>query len=218
MAEELGKIEKPSIEEFNKGRKLFFVPLVRKSKSSPNEYKVKVKDYWLQVGKQLAELENKLGSINKVYHEFVSLSGKEGLKTIKELDGGNYQILKSMVEKGSYIEAIEEAATLIEFMDWSRCMASVNSKRVFDTMHNYYVEASKKRNEFMANRLNETLKPNDIGVLFMRENHKIQFPHDIDLFYVSPPALDAINRWLRDSLARPADKNKVSEEKKKQNS
>ena len=32
----------------------------------------------------------------------------------------------------------------------------------------------------------------------MRENHQVQFPADIQVFYISPPALDDIKRWLRE--------------------
>ena len=31
----------------------------------------------------------------------------------------------------------------------------------------------------------------------MREGHQVQFPADIEVFYVSPPGLDDIKRWLR---------------------
>ena len=32
----------------------------------------------------------------------------------------------------------------------------------------------------------------------MRENHQVQIPADIQVFYVAPPALDEIKRWLRE--------------------
>jgi len=38
MSAELGKIDKPSVEEFKKGRKLFFVPLIYGSKELPADY------------------------------------------------------------------------------------------------------------------------------------------------------------------------------------
>ena len=34
--------------------------------------------------------------------------------------------------------------------------------------------------------------------MFIREGHQVQFPSDIQVFYVAPPALDEIKRWLRD--------------------
>ncbi len=31
----------------------------------------------------------------------------------------------------------------------------------------------------------------------MREGHQVQFPTDIEVFYVAPPGLDEIKRWIR---------------------
>jgi hypothetical protein len=50
----------------------------------------------------------------------------------------------------------------------------------------------------LAKKIDETLKPDEIGILIMRENHQMQFSADIQVFYVAPPALDEIKRWLRD--------------------
>ena len=47
-------------------------------------------------------------------------------------------------------------------------------------------------------KIDETLKDNEIGMVLMRESHQVQFPADVQVFYVSPPALDDIKRWLRE--------------------
>ena len=61
-----------------------------------------------------------------------------------------------------------------------------------------YAEASKKRYEYITNRINETLGENNAAILFIRENHRIQFPSDIEVFRIEPPPLDEIHRWLRE--------------------
>jgi hypothetical protein len=38
--------------------------------------------------------------------------------------------------------------------------------------------------------------------LVMREGLQIQFPSDIQVFYIAPPALDEIKRWLREKESR----------------
>ena len=58
MAEELGKIEKPLADEFKKGRKLYFVPLIYRSEEFPEDYLEKFNKYWEQVEKQIEELES----------------------------------------------------------------------------------------------------------------------------------------------------------------
>jgi hypothetical protein len=203
MSRELGKIEKPSAEEFKKGRKLYFVPLVYCEKEPPAEYLEKFNNYWDQVENQVSSLELKLGRIDRIYHELISAGGEDGAKVIKELNDRSYQIVENRLGKGTQLEATEEAGLLTEFMDWSRCLViGLQNQQVFTTVYEYYTEANKKRNEHIARKIDETLKADEVGILFMREGHQIQFPPDVRIFYVVPPALDEIKRWLRDQSAK----------------
>jgi hypothetical protein len=203
MSQELGKIEKPQAEEFKKGRKLYFVPLIYCEKEPQAEYLEKFNNYWDQVENQVSSLELKLGRIDRIYHELISLGGEDGAKVIKDLNDRSYQIVENRLGKGTQLEATEEAGLLTEFMDWSRCLViGLQNQQVFTTVYEYYTEASKKRNEHIAKKIDETLKEDEVGILFMREGHQIQFPSDIKVFYVVPPALDEIKRWLRDREAK----------------
>ena len=74
----------------------------------------------------------------------------------------------------------------------------LQNQEVFAKVYGFYAAASKKRNEYIAKRIDETLEADETGILFMREGHQVQFPSDIQVFYVAPPALDEIKRWLRD--------------------
>lgn len=199
MSQELGKIEKPEADEFKKGRKLYFVPLIYCEKEPQAEYLERFNKYWDQVEDQISGLELKLGKVDKVYHELVLVGGEDGVKLIKDLNDRSYQIIENRLDKGTQLEATEEAEILTEFMDWSRCLViGLQNQKVFTKVYEYYTEASKKRNEHIAKKIDGTLKEGEVGILFMREGHQIQFPLDITVFYVIPPALDEIKRWLRD--------------------
>lgn len=203
MAEELGKIEKPPVEEFKSGRKLYFVPLVFSGKESPADYLEKLDKYWNQVGNQVSELGLKLGKVAKIYHELVPVGGEDGVKVIQELSDKSYQIVKDRLDEGAQSEAIEDSGLLTEFIDWSRCLSiGLQNQKVFSKVYESYTEASKKRNEHIARQVDETLKADEIGILFMREGHQVQFPSDIQIFYIAPPALDELKRWLRDFEAK----------------
>ena len=206
MSEELGKIEKPSVEDFKKGRRLFFVPLIFGGKESPAEYLEKLKKYWKQVEEQLDDLELKLGQVSRIYHELVPSADKEGVKAIKALNNNSFQIIESRLEKGAKLEAAEDNELLTEFMDWSRCLSiGLQNQKVLAKVYESYTETGKKRNEFIARHIDETLKTEEIGILFMREGHQVQFPSEIEIFYVAPPALDEINRWLREHETKPTE-------------
>ena len=199
MAEELGKIEKPPAEEFKKGRKLCFVPLIYCGQESPAEYIEKFNKYWNQVESQMSELELKLGKVNRIYHELIPAGGEDGIKAIKELNDKSYKIIKKRLDKGAQLEVTEDTEILTEFMDWSKCLiVGVQNQKVFTRVYESYTEAGKNRNEHIASQIDGTLKADEIGVLFMREGHQVQFPADIQVFYVAPPTLDEIKRWFRD--------------------
>ena len=199
MAEELGKIEKPAAEEFKKGRKLYFVPLIYHGIESPEEYVEKFNRYWEQVEKQISELESKLGRINRIYHELIPAGGEDGSKAIEELNDKSHKIIQDCIGKGAQLEAVENGDLLTEFLDWSRClMIGLQNQKAFTKVYESYQEAGKKRNEYIASKIDETLQADEIGILLMRENHQVQFPHDLQVFYVAPPALDEIKRWLRE--------------------
>ena len=207
MAEELGKIEKPPVEDFKQGRKLYFIPLIYRGEEVPEEYLEKYEKYWEQVEKQIAELESKLGSVTRIYHELIPVSGSEGCEAVREISDKSHRLIQTCLEKGARLEAFEDGELLTEFMDWNRCLlVGLQNPKVVTRVYESYIEAGKKRNEYMAGKIDETLETDEIGVLLMRENHQVQFPSDIQVFYIAPPALDEIKRWLREQETKPEKK------------
>jgi len=213
MSEELGKINKPEAEEFRKGKKLYFVPLIYCGDESPADYRQMFNRYWNEVEDQISSLERKLGAVRHIYHEMVSEAGDEGVKLVEQVHDKSYRIIENRLSKGAEMEAAEEPDLLSEFMDWSRClMMGLQNQNVFGQVYKSYNEAAKKRNEYIAACIAKTLREDEVGILFMREGHQIQFRPDIRVFYVSPPALDEINRWLRRRDAAPPEEGKPEEE------
>jgi hypothetical protein len=207
MPEQLGKIERLEAEHFKRGKKLYLVPLVYFGEESPDEYKEKCNRYWQQVTEQLTNLTTKIGKANRVYHESVFQRGEDGIKSMEKLNPGSYRIAKTQCDDGAILEAIEERELLEEVMDWQRClMLGFISDKVADKISGFYVEAARKRNEFIAQKIGETLKNDEAGILFIREEHSVQFPSDVEVFSIFPPALDEIHHWLRDQARLGVDK------------
>jgi hypothetical protein len=204
MSEELGKIEKPVAAKFKQGRKLCFIPIIYCPVEPPSGYRERFDSYWEQVMAQVADLELKLGKVSRIYHEMVIAEGEDGLKAIKKLNDKSYQVVKDRWDKGARLEATEGEDALTEFLDWNRCLAvGLHNQRVFATVYESYNQAGEKRNAHIIEQIDGTLGADEMGVLLMREGHRLQFPPDIEVFYVAPPALDEIKRWLRDSEAKP---------------
>ena len=103
------------------------------------------------------------------------------------------------------MELTEDKDTAEESMDWQRfLMMGFLSKTVAGKVTEFYFEASRKRYEFIAGKISETLQENEIGLLFIQEGHAVQFPQDIEVFSIAPPALDEIRRWQREASAKQA--------------
>ena len=202
MAEQLGKIEKPEAEHFASKKKLYLVPLIFYGESAPAEYMEKFNLYWEQVKQQVANLESKIGKVSHVYHESITLAGEEGLKVIEKLNPACYQIVSNKCQSGAVLEVIEDKELAEESMDWERfLLTGFISQKVAKMVSEFYTEASKKRYENIASRIDETLEADEAGILFIREGHMVQFPQSIEVFSVAPPALDEIHRWQRDRLS-----------------
>lgn len=199
MAQDIGRIEKPSVEHFGPGRKLYFVPLIFSARESESELAEMINRYWDQAETHLGNLEEKLSKVTKVFHELVPEgSTEQGASVVEELSSGSHRIVKSRLDNGAELAPIEEPELLAEFMDWSRCLAiGLQSPKAADRVYESYIEAHKARTEHIAKRLDETLKEDDTGLLLMREGHQVQYPSDVQVFYVSPPTLDEIKRWVR---------------------
>ena len=203
MPEELGRIEKPPAERFAKGRKLYLVPLVYSSKDTPPGYNERTSRYWQEVKEQLSNLEVKIGKVNRVYHEMISLADEKGMKVMEKLNRESYQIGKGKCDNGAVFEVIENEDLLAESIDWGKCLLiGLASLKVASKISEFRVEASKKRYEFMAKRIDETLQSDETGLLFISEGHSLQFPNDIEVFSVFPRALDEIHRWMRDQAGK----------------
>jgi len=199
MAEDLGRIEKPEAGQFQEKRKLYLIPLLFSWEDAPEEYIEKINLYWQQVREHIANLESKIGKVGRIYHESITTAGENGLKVLEKLNPSGCQIARDKCQDGAQLEAAEDKELADESMDWERhLLMGFISQKVARAVSDFFAEASRKRYEHIARSIDETLKDNEVAMLFIREGHMVQFPSDIEVFSVAPPVLDEIHRWLRD--------------------
>jgi len=217
MAKKLGKIEKPEVAEYKGKKKLYLVPFLLSAKDAPEEYKKLYDLYWQQVEEQISNLETKMGKVSYIFHEAIAQTGKEGLKDLERISPASYKIVSKKCKSGAKLELIEDRELILETTDWERfLLIGFSSQKVADIVTEAYTKATHKRYQHIASRLDELLKRDRPGILFIREGHMIQFPAEIEVFSVSPPALDEIHRWIRDKgKAKPADEKEKEAEKGK---
>ena len=200
MAKKLGKVRKPSAKIFEKGRKLLFLPLVFSTEEPEPELTKRLDEYWKQARLQIEKLEAGLAKVSKIYHELVSDAEKEGVKAMEEMDTGSKDIVKGYIQRGAEFYPVEERSLLSEFIDWNRCLSiGLLSRRALEQVQQAYNDVQCRRQERIAKIVNETLKGDEVGMLVMREGCDIQFPPDIQVFFISPPALDEVKKWFAEN-------------------
>ena len=151
----------------------------------------------------IAKLEGKLGSTTVILHESITDNGEEGFKVITELNASSHTICEAKSKAGGKLLAFEDHVLLADVMDWERCMMiGFLSENVARKVYESFSEASKQRYQHIGKTIDNLLQDGDIALLFIREGHSVQFPTDVDVFMVAPPALDEIHRWMRDRRAK----------------
>ena len=205
MSESLGRIEKPAAELFKDKRKLLSVFLLFEHESAPEEYKEKCSKYWQQVSEQLGHLEARLGLIRHVYHEAIDESGDAGLAKLATMYPSSHALAKSRCDSGAVLEEFEDRELASEMSDWERfLMLGFSSSKVASLARDMFAMALQSRNKHAAGVIDSTLDEDGIGLIFVREGSGIQYPTDVEVFSVVPPALDEIHRWVRDASQRVA--------------
>lgn len=213
MSEALGRIEKPAAESFKDRRKLLSVFLVFEHASAPEEYVEKCSRYWEQVAEQLGHLESRLGLIRHVYHESVDEEGEAGLTKLATMYPSSHALAKARCESGARLEAFEDRELSNEMGDWERfMMLGFSSSKVASLARDMYTTALNSRNKHVASVIDSTLDEDGIGLLFVREGSRIQYPPDVEVFSVVPPALDELHRWVRDAQQRLSESEKAEDE------
>lgn len=206
MSSELGRLEKPPAEQFQGERRIYLVPLVFAPRKPAPDYADMFERYWSGVREHLMKLEHSMGAIAHVYHESVGLAGEDGVAMAERLSEKSASIARNKVENLAGFEALEDQELVVESIDWQRClMIGLESQKAGEYVWKSYSEAMKKRYEIMAQRIDDSLGAGEAGLLFITEEHHLQFPAGVRVFYVSPPALDEIHRWLRDHRGGPAE-------------
>ena len=201
MVEELGRITRPATANYQGKRKLLLAPLIHlavPADSMPPEGAEILARYWDQVDVQVRAVQNALGSVTHVYHENLPEGGNAGLGYLEVSGQGSHKLTAGLVEAGAVLETTESMAILAETLDLQRClMQPLMSPDVASRLQEWFGEANHRRYEFVADAIDTTLGEDETGLLLINERHQVQFPGDIEVIYVAPPALDEFRRWLQ---------------------
>ena len=198
MSQELSRIERPSAAQYQGKRKLLLAPLIFGVPAEATEGVEILRRYWEQVQSQVSSLERSLGPLRRIYHESLALGGEEGLQQLGLADQRSHGFAAAKVESGAVLEATEDAEAFLESLDLQRCMMlPLASPTVAARLQEWLSDATRRRYARIGERIDATLQADELGLLMISERHQVQFPRDIEVFYIAPPALDDFHRWVQ---------------------
>ena len=178
------------------------IPLIFSTPEQLQEGQTLLQKYWVQMQSQVESLENRLGPVKRIFHENIAAGEDEGLLRLQAMDERSYKFVESKCRNKAVLEATEDEGTLLEVVDLQRClMLPLLSSRLTAKLHEWYFDGMNRRYEHIGKRIDESLGKDEVGLLLIGERHQVQFPQDIEVFYVSPPALDEYRRWFQNWLA-----------------
>lgn len=153
------------------------------------ENQKKIENFWNDLEKEIDEL-NLDYSRTKIYQDGLPSSGELGLKIVRETaDKGsrNYQIVRKYIERGAVIVATESPEFLIEEYGYIKDIVSAaTAVEKADAIGRYELikdSLMHKRDAYIAKVIDNTLKDNETGLLFIGAAHNVvhELPDSIEV-------------------------------------
>ena len=202
----LGSTGKARSESFDNKRKLFLVPLPSAMPEVDENNKDLFDRHWNSIQDQIENLEKSLGAVRHVFHELVHEGGDGATAIVSQVSPRSAAICKRITDSSGVFEKTEDGDALFEMHDWQRCISiGLASEKVAKLAYEGYQDSTNTRNEKIAENIDEVLEDDGIGVLFISEDHRVQFPADIQVFYVSPPTQNEIKQAIEAYYKQPVD-------------
>jgi hypothetical protein len=200
---ELGRIQRPNVEEYSGKRKLYCAANIYSIEDAPEDYKELVNKYWDEVVQQIDKIEA-AGKTKKIFCELISEQSDEAFSVLNKINERLLQIVRKKIDEGGTLVPLENQEILGPYTDWGNCLRVVFTKEVFAKILEFYKEFSEKRFQHIMEVIDTNLSEAEAGLLIMKDEDraKLQFPGDLEVFLITPPSYDDVIRWFRDRLVK----------------
>jgi hypothetical protein len=147
----------------------------------------------------------------RIYQDGLPVCGRE-MEIVDELaqaGSRNHQIVAELATKGANIEGTESGELLIEeYQRVKQLLAQSGTPPKLERMTDTGAALLEKRDRFIARRIDRTLQPGEIGILFIGMLHSVQryLAGDITVIATRPLSRKAggFGRKLREATRRSA--------------
>ena len=196
---EIGKINKAEFRNIMTKRKAYLVTILPDVQSAPKEYTEKIERYWKAVDDQISQLESKAGTVKRILVEGVIGRGADAELMLKQSTPSALRIIQSRTSSGGVLESYEDQALFEQMIDFGRCLQiGLISKSVSEMIVTKYQEIAEQRLNHQKKIVDEVVLENE-ALLLLGSNTQNTIPNDFEKFFISPPELDEISRWIKDN-------------------
>jgi len=179
-----------------------------------NQHKKVVSSFWDSIANYFARPS---ASNLKIYQDGLMIDGKLGKKIIEEgarKGSKNHKIVLKLMEKGAKIMKTEDIRLLKKEYDslikLSQTKSPIEKTLVYIGYKLRKNPLMEKRDKFIAERINETLKDGEVGVLFIGVYHNVLPRISRDIIVYQLKERSKVKAYF-DELIRGKDEKKFSE-------
>jgi hypothetical protein len=145
----------------------------------PDDYEAKCEEFWRYVAEKLSVFR---GRIRKIFRESLSTNTKEALLALSGDEQGSRSVLVSLLEDGAEPESTEDPILMAETQSWIEMIRGTPSEMVSEM----YGESLAEQNRYVANRIGESLREGEVGLLLIDSRRRVEPAQDIRVIRVCP--------------------------------
>ena len=156
-----------------------------------NEHVKAVDEMWEGIRKRLSSLHLDCSKV-RVYQDGLPVCGREVdiVRDVAAQGSQNHRLVLSLVERGASLAGTEDVKLLLEEYGYIRAITNepdtTEKRRKAKSLNSRRKSLLRRRDRFMAQRIDETLKEGETGILFAGITHRIDkyLPRDIKVTYL----------------------------------
>jgi hypothetical protein len=143
--------------------------------------------FWTEIEKAIEELPICVDRV-RIYQDGLPVSGKETaiVEELAKSGSRNHALLRRLIEQGAQIMGTESLELLLEEYEAAKSgLGSRESKTRKEREKSAGVSLLERRDKFIAQRINETLRPGEVGMIFLGMLHCLEpwLEKDIQVVY-----------------------------------
>ena len=156
-----------------------------KTDAQAQQYALAVEHFWTMIGTTIDGLELKYTGL-KLYQDGLPVCGKEKeiVHDVAASGSENYQLLESLQGKGATLMGTESAELLLQehALMTQLLQSGERSESVLATAQTLL----NQRDDYIAQRINETLQDDEMAILFLGLMHNIEAKLAKDIVLIQP--------------------------------